>query len=519
MFTRIIMIGLFLATWCQLGFGNTVNDPVDLLDEQWENVERFLAPDGRFNLDAARRSGYEGALDFSGFAISLDPKTGEPFFSKIVQGDMSAGDRHPGLGGSLPCPQGKDMDGVVRALTVYPANLIAGGTFTSAGCKPYAHLAGWNGTAWDSVTCGLQSGGLMEVRALTVYAGNLIVGGNFTGVGCWPGIPANCIARWNGTNWSALGSGMSGGLPMTIVYALTVYGGKLIAGGNFTLAGGVTANCIAQWNGSTWSNLAQGMSAFFYIPSVYALTVYGGDLIAGGMFDTAGVAQANHIARWNGSTWLVLGSGMNSYVTALITYGTDLIAGGGFTQAGGVSANYVARWNGSTWSALGSGMSGGWITEVSALTVYGTDLIAGGIFTQAGGTSANYIARWNGSSWSALGSGMSGATYPGVYALTVYGPDLIAGGEFTQAGGIPANYIARWNGSSWSRLGYICGDVDGNGTLDLGDVLYLIAYLYKNGPAPVPLQAGDADCSGGIDLGDVLHLINYLYKNGPAPGC
>ena len=103
--------------------------------------------------------------------------------------------------------------------------------------------------------------------------------------------------------------------------------------------------------------------------------------------------------------------------------------------------------------------------------------------------------------------------------LSVYGPDLIAGGEFTQAGGIPASYIARWNGSSWSRLGYICGNVDGNGTLDLGDVFYLIAYLYKNGPAPVPLQAGDADSSGGIDLGDVLHLISYLYKNGPAPGC
>jgi len=61
------------------------------------------------------------------------------------------------------------------------------------------------------------------------------------------------------------------------------------------------------------------------------------------------------------------------------------------------------------------------------------------------------------------------------------------------------------------------GDVTGDGLIDIGDVLCLINYLYKNGPAPDPLPAGDANCDGVIDIGDVLHLINYLYKNGPAP--
>ncbi len=519
MTTRIIIIWVFLAICCQSGFGSMINDPADLSTIQAESVKQFLTPDGRFDLEAARHSGYEGALDFSGFTIRFDSKTGEPLFSRVDQEGTLNHDHGDWQGWSRAGQQGKNMDTTVKSLIVYNNDLVAGGTFESAGCKRVSRIAGWNGTSWDSVGCGLQSGWPLEVYALTVYSGNLIVGGNFTGVGCWPGIPANNIARWNGSSWAALGSGITGGLPTTRVYALTVYAGKLIAGGNFNLAGGVTANCIAQWNGSLWSNLAQGMSAFFYIPSVYALAVYGSDLIAGGTFDTAGVAPANHIARWNGSSWLVLGSGMNSYVSALTVYGTDLIAGGGFTQAGGTSANYIARWNGSSWSTIGSGMSGGWITEVSALTVYGTDLIAAGIFTQAGGTSANYIARWNGSSWSALGSGISGGTYPGVYALTVYSNKLIAGGNFTQAGGIPANFIASWDGSSWSRLGYICGDVDGNGVIDLGDILYLINYLYKGGPAPNPLQAGDANCDGTVDLGDVLHLINYLYKGGPPPGC
>jgi len=66
---------------------------------------------------------------------------------------------------------------------------------------------------------------------------------------------------------------------------------------------------------------------------------------------------------------------------------------------------------------------------------------------------------------------------------------------------------------------YLCGDVTANGVIDLEDVLHLINYLYKGGPAPVPLETGDADGSGEINLGDALHLINYLYKGGPPPGC
>ena len=63
------------------------------------------------------------------------------------------------------------------------------------------------------------------------------------------------------------------------------------------------------------------------------------------------------------------------------------------------------------------------------------------------------------------------------------------------------------------------GDANGDGVIDLGDVLYLISYLYKGGPAPDPLWTGDANCDGIVDLGDVLYLINYLYKGGPPPGC
>ncbi|NIO09565.1 MAG: hypothetical protein GTO40_16810, partial [Deltaproteobacteria bacterium] len=72
------------------------------------------------------------------------------------------------------------------------------------------------------------------------------------------------------------------------VRALTVYGSELIAGGDFTTAGEVAAMYIASWDGSSWSALGSGMNDF-----VYALTVYDSKLIAGGWFTTSGEVVTN----------------------------------------------------------------------------------------------------------------------------------------------------------------------------------------------------------------------------------
>jgi len=67
------------------------------------------------------------------------------------------------------------------------------------------------------------------------------------------------------------------------VFALAVSGGTLYAGGSFTSAGGGAANRIAQWDGSSWSALGSGMDN-----SVFALGVSGGTLYAGGSFTAVG---------------------------------------------------------------------------------------------------------------------------------------------------------------------------------------------------------------------------------------
>jgi hypothetical protein len=99
-----------------------------------------------------------------------------------------------------------------------------------------------------------------------------------------------CIAKWNGSAWSALGAGVN-----SYVNALAVSGTNLYAGGRFTNAGGMTAHHIAAWNGSAWSALGSGMDS-----SVYALAADGsGHLFVGGSFSLAGTNLSPFIAQAN----------------------------------------------------------------------------------------------------------------------------------------------------------------------------------------------------------------------------
>jgi bacillopeptidase F len=63
------------------------------------------------------------------------------------------------------------------------------------------------------------------------------------------------------------------------------------------------------------------------------------------------------------------------------------------------------------------------------------------------------------------------------------------------------------------------GDANGDGTIDIGDVVFLVDYFFVDGPSPSPLLAGDADCDGVVNIGDAVYLLNYLFIDGPAPPC
>jgi hypothetical protein len=368
--------------------------------------------------------------------------------------DWLPGECVPGMGSDNPY----DYVGV-HALTIYNGELIAGGHFTTAGGVPCSHIARWDGSVWQPLGSGMAGGYFTVVYALTVYNGELIAGGWFTTAG---GVPCNDIARWDGSNWQPLGSGMSGGTYETVVLALTIYGGELIAGGDFATAGDATCNGIARWDGNIWQALGSGISGGDY-SNVAALTVYNAELIAGGLFTTAGDVTCNNIARWDGSAWQPLGSGIaggwlaSGAVQAVTVYNGELIAGGDFDTAGDVPCASIAGWDGSIWHPLGLGMWGrpgmpGRPAVVSALTTYKDDLFAGGSIWAADAVECNNIARWDGNGWQPVGSGRDVV----VGTLALYSGELIAGSYVSLWGSDappPFELIARWNGSIWQPLG------------------------------------------------------------------
>ena len=144
-----------------------------------------------------------------------------------------------------------------------------------------------------------------------------------------------------------------------IVDGTTVY-----AGGGFTRANDhgvlhLDAHYVAMWDGAHWSPIGVGGPGLN--SAVDSILVDGTDVYIGGRFTNASNAgvnlpSADYIARWDGSVWTALGAGMGGEVYALTRLSNgDLIAGGLFITAGGITVNHVARWNGSVWSPLGSG--------------------------------------------------------------------------------------------------------------------------------------------------------------------
>ena len=282
------------------------------------------------------------------------------------------------------------------------------------------------------------------ITTLAEYNGELYAGGHFDTAG---GIPAKNIARWNGTNWSALGSGVNG--QNGRVNAMAVYNGELYVAGQLTTAGGIPVNNIAKWNGTNWSTVGSGLNL-----TVRDLIVYMAELYVGGSFDSAGGIAANRIAKWNGTNWSTVGSGIGlysteppySFVASFAIHNQNLYAGGHFTSAGGVTANSIACWNGTNWSGVGQGVN----QNVLAMESFGGTLYAAGSFWTTGNQSLNNIAKWDGSNWLSVGQGLNDA----VYCLAIYNNSLYAGGVFAWNDNAPLNGIAKLDGTNWLPVGH-----------------------------------------------------------------
>jgi hypothetical protein len=348
-----------------------------------------------------------------------------------------------GAGQSIRC-FAKDKNG----------NLYVGGDFTNLNGIEDAHYVAMRSAA--GVWSALDHGTSGIVTAMAVDAtGNLYVGGDFTHALTAGGADVadtHYIAMWNGTAWSALGTGADG---VGYVQSLRIgLDGILYIGGTFdAIAGVANTKGIAKWNGAAWSALGTGLThAGGGTTHVLAMVMEPstGDIIIGGHFDDAGgVTGTAELARWDVSAgaWIAIGAPDGFIFALAFTPDGRLYAGGQFLHMGTVDVVRVAMWDGVAWCPLSTGAN----NDVYSLAVTANGHVyAGGFFTTMGGiTITDRIAVWNGTSWQALPCDLPGTPY--VYALMADGDDIYLGfdteGNATIYGLNPNGYVVN-NGTA-----------------------------------------------------------------------
>lgn len=292
---------------------------------------------------------------------------------------------------------GAGSNGTVNAIAVAADGTVAvGGEFSQIGGVTANNIAFWNGSGWSAMGTGTNG----AVLALEFDAnGTLYVGGVFSTA---DNQTVNNIAQWQNNVWSALTDSASGiaGTNNEIRSLGTDEDNNLYIGGNFDTAGGVSASRIARWNGTNWTALGAGTSGF-----VQAIEIMDGYVYAGGNFNIAGNTTVNRIARYNltNSTWEPLGFGLSGSVNALATDGEYIYAGGDFETASNAEntngiVNNAARWSPNLgWQALGSNGPVGVNASIATMRFSNTTgaLFLGGTFTSAGDIAANNIAIWS----------------------------------------------------------------------------------------------------------------------------
>lgn len=317
-------------------------------------------------------------------------------------------------------------------------DLYAGGRFAVADGTFVHNIARWDGSAWHALGTGLD-GWVSDIALLP--NGNIIVGGFFTTAG---GVVAPGIAEWNGTQWSALGSGVGGFFEALLVLP----NGDLIAGGYFGSVGAGIAN-IARWSNGTWSALGTGFAG-----DVRCLALLpNGEIVAGGV----AIGGFALLQRWNGTTWTPMPMPMPMQMHEVRALA---VAPNGNLFIGGYGTTPLVSWNGTTFSSVP-------VPSQGLVTTLAIEAATGALWI--GGPPAMNVLRWDGTALTNL----SGNTTSWVNALAqLANGELVAGGE--RVSQVEARTVRRLSGSTWLTVGAPAPapvDVHVLATLPNGDIV------------------------------------------------
>lgn len=313
---------------------------------------------------------------------------------------------------------------------------------------------------WDIIGQGPNG----VTSAMTVFEESgvsfLVAGGSFTSAG---GTATGAIARWDGSVWSRVGTTTFSGDVRTLLAFNDGISPTLYAGGSFSGGTGFDGRSIAKWNGSTWAPLMSGLNASATI-IVNTLAVHdsgsGLQVHAGGQFSFAASSTggAANLGRWTGQMWEPVGGGTIGNIASIhsVQLGNERhLFVNGWVMHGASGMVWIASYDGIGWTdRTGSWRSGkGRFVEFDDGAGPGLYLV--GSLSDANPLMVDGLFRWINEDWAVIGimDSMPLSASVGDFGA---GPALYVGGAFSTVDHVPMSHVASWNGQEWTPTG---GDV------------------------------------------------------------
>jgi hypothetical protein len=343
---------------------------------------------------------------------------------------------------------------------------------------------------WAPVGGGFRPGDGTPQAVAVSPSGELYVAGSMGQLGGTPGggpqVIVNGIARWDGTLWNPLGTGIQAGFAVRGMEFLP--NGDLIVAGAFTSAGSVPGTAgVARWNGSIWSSMGGGQPSKNY----FALSIdrFGDVYVAGQNSSGQGVVD-----KFAAGIWQQVGPTLSSAVfNVVIDPITDqpVVSGNFLTNDPALQPNQqtrIARWDGSMWKPLGTG------NTVAGEIGIGPE---GSINALFNGPLQVYNRDTN--TWVAASPNV-----PAQRFFVLPDGDVIFNGGFTTYDGQTAPRLLRWGKSNECPL--LEAEFESTGPLNLGWIT-----TWDGGSSAAALQANDGFLQGVSDSFLAIEAGNQVF--------
>jgi hypothetical protein len=316
---------------------------------------------------------------------------------------------------------------------------------------------------WDDAFIGTTYGGSpVSPRDMIEYDGELYAAGK------WSTTLQSYIAKWDGTSWSAVGTGFieDTGFDRGI-YTLEVFDGELYAGGYFAIdINSTTYRGVAKWNGTSWEQVTD--FPYSFSSKVYDFQLWNSNLIFGGEFSgTFGGSTTNvSIIGYNGTNWVEFNEGLTNNITtasvrSIAVHDGELIVAGTFNRDVPTSSFYnkMAKWDAvnQEWVDMSDFFNSG-SYNYTKVQSYGDDIY---VYAEPVSiTNSNYILYkydFTNTPVSINAVSTDQSNYSVLRALTdmiIYDGNLVVSGEYLDSsfgGQSTPIQIESYDGTTWNR--------------------------------------------------------------------